>query len=441
MTVAAARAEAIRDSLAANERDLADTAIVFAADSLVAMVVERGQQAVDDCERLVESVARVAHLSNDAAAFGIFLRAIANPSIIVLPPRVAAEVHLNLLVGLAPITDASVWVEELGGRATRIASVGSAAATRRSRNVAAATIAGDHRPDVDDRTQINGIPILRWGRPVGAVVARSRTGDRARASIFMAESAAMLSPVLEREVLLARSILRDQQLHEANERRLVRVGFDLHDGPLQELAALADDLRLARDQLADSLTGRLRTILLGRFDDLEARLTEIDRSLREVSHSLESSSAGVSSLPETLRRELDSFERRAGVEVNVEISGTFDGISASQRIALSRIAQEALSNIREHAGATSVQVTLAEHDDGIRLEIVDDGTGFDVSHTVVAAARRGRLGLVGMNERVRLLGGSFSLQSSVGKGTRVVVNLPSWDPAGTTRAPAVVEVM
>ena len=114
----------------------------------------------------------------------------------------------------------------------------------------------------------------------------------------------MLAPLLERQALLARSAQRDQELHAASERRLRRLAFDLHDGPLQELAALGADLQLARKQVAGVLEDPLRPVVLGRFDDLAARLQEIDETLRELSHSLESSSVVDRSLPEILGREV-----------------------------------------------------------------------------------------------------------------------------------------
>jgi signal transduction histidine kinase len=418
----------------ASARDRSDAAMLYAADALAASVVEEGAAAIDDIDHLVATVAEITELSVDSAAFSLYMRASASPQILNLPPRVAAEAHLRLLVGLAPVSDASLWVDELGG-ARCVAAVGDAAETRRFRHIAGHTIAGGQQPEQEDaRTQITGVPILRWGRPVAAVVARSRPEQRARASVFLLECRAMLAPVLERDVLLDRSTSREQQLQQASERRLLRLGFDLHDGPLQDVAALASDLRLAREQLSHSLTGRLRAILLGRFDDLGARLEEIDKTLRELSHSLESSRVGTNPLPETLRRELAGFDRQSGIEGSLTVSGTFDSLSPSQRIALFRIAQESLANAREHSGATQVAVSLEEMPDGVRLLVSDDGEGFDVSQTVVAAARRGRLGLVGMSERVRLLGGAFSISSSPGNGTDVCVTLPSWQPVGRARA-------
>jgi signal transduction histidine kinase len=429
MFVAAeARAFGIARTMSPHTRDRADAAIVFAADALVAMVIEKGALGIDHVGSLVDALAAVTGLSADTAAFSLYLRASTSPQLLNLPPRVAAETHLRLLVGLAPITDASLWVDELGA-AHCVASVGDAAETRRCRSVASATIAGLREPaDDDGRTQIKGVPIVRWGNAVGAVVARARPENHIRASVFLLECRAVMSSVLERDVLLDRSASREQKLQLASERRLLRVGFDLHDGALQDVAALASDLRLAREQLSDTLTGRMRSILLGRFDDLGGRLGEIDQTLRELSHSLESSRIGTSPLPDTLRQELVGFDRRSGIDGHLTVSGSFDALSPSQRIAIFRIAQEGLANVREHSAASKVSVSLEQMIDGVRLTIRDDGAGFDVSQTVVAAARRGRLGLVGMSERVRLLGGTFSLTSTPGDGTQVCVTLPSWKP-------------
>ena len=102
----------------------------------------------------------------------------------------------------------------------------------------------------------------------------------------------------------------------------------------------------------------------------------------------------------------------------------------SQRIAVVRIVQEALSNVRAHSEATEVEVDLRATDDGLDLRIADNGRGFDLRATAGAAARRGRLGIVGMNERVRLLGGVFSIESMPSVGTTVFVSIPAWRPLG-----------
>ena len=82
--------------------------------------------------------------------------------------------------------------------------------------------------------------------------------------------------------------------------------------------------------------------------------------------------------------------------------------------------------MREHSGARNVGVSLVHRRGYVDLEIVDDGCGFDVERTLVHAARNGRLGLVGMSERVRLLGGSFDVQSEPGGPTTISATLAEW---------------
>ena len=122
------------------------------------------------------------------------------------------------------------------------------------------------------RLQIRAVVVERFGAPAAALVVRARTDDRDRTSAFLRECAAVLAPLLERRALLARSAQRDQELHAASERRLRRLGFDLHDGPLQDLAALGADLQLARGRSRACSKMPLPHVVLGRFDDLAARL-------------------------------------------------------------------------------------------------------------------------------------------------------------------------
>src|SRR5206468_11403151 len=90
--------------------------------------------------------------------------------------------------------------------------------------------------------------------------------------------------------------------------------------------------------------------------------------------------------------------------------------------------QESLSNARDHGGARKISVSVVAGPRETRLEIVDNGRGFDVPRTLVRAAQRGRFGLLGMNERARLLGGRFDVQSEPGGPTAISVVLPVWEP-------------
>ena len=102
----------------------------------------------------------------------------------------------------------------------------------------------------------------------------------------------------------------------------------------------------------------------------------------------------------------------------------------SQRIAILRVVQEALSNVRDHSGASRVRVAVSIGHGHLRAEVSDDGSGFDVARALGVAERTGRLGLVGMAERMRLLGGRLDVRSSPGGPTTITASIPRWQQAG-----------
>jgi two-component system sensor histidine kinase DegS len=208
----------------------------------------------------------------------------------------------------------------------------------------------------------------------------------------------------------------------------MRLGFDLHDGPIQNVLALAADVRLLQQQVYPFVLEGYREQAYGRFDDLTLRLVELDRELRELAHSLETKSVISRPLGEILHREVDTFTERTGVSAALEIRGDADALSSGQRITVFRTIQEALANVREHAAATSVTVRIRARRSAIEIQISDDGMGFEVERALAKAAQRGRLGLVGIAERVRMAGGTFELQSVPGGPTNLKLTLPRWEP-------------
>jgi signal transduction histidine kinase len=208
----------------------------------------------------------------------------------------------------------------------------------------------------------------------------------------------------------------------------MRIGFDLHDGPIQDVLALAADVRLLQQQVYPFVLEEYREQAHGRFDDLSARLVDLDRQLREVAHSLETKSVLSRPLGEILHREVDGFAERSGIHAELDVRGDPDSLSSAQRITVYRAIQEALANVREHAGATNVSVRVRARRSAIELQIVDDGMGFEVERALAKAAQRGRLGLVGIGERTRMVGGTFELESRPGGPTTLKLTLPRWEP-------------
>jgi two-component system sensor histidine kinase UhpB len=93
-------------------------------------------------------------------------------------------------------------------------------------------------------------------------------------------------------------------------------------------------------------------------------------------------------------------------------------------IACFRVAQEALTNVVRHAAARHVWIELSQSDSVLELVVRDDGVGFDVAPTQEQAARRGSLGLLGMAERVQLMGGTLQVETEPGRGTRIRASFP-----------------
>jgi signal transduction histidine kinase len=115
---------------------------------------------------------------------------------------------------------------------------------------------------------------------------------------------------------------------------------------------------------------------------------------------------------------------RDGIQTQLRVLGEKRRFSPEVELALYRIAQEALSNVRKHAQATSANVTIEFTNSAVQIVVQDDGKGFTPPALTGDLAVAGKLGLVGMQERVRLLQGTLALHSQPGMGTRVEVNAP-----------------
>ncbi len=374
--------------------------------------------------RFLQHVSNASGWNAESLALQVHANATRNPSLLAFSPPLALEMQVRMLAALAPLEDVSLWSNGTGETPTCLSASGDTAPSRRARAVARDVLHG-HAPTVG---LVRTVPVERWQRVAAVLVFRASRAGEDNAHAAAAETALVLTPILEREALLARNASRERALVASGERLLTRVGFDLHDGPIQDVAALAGDIHMLRRRIEEHFEPVPDEILFGFLEDLQARIGAIDRGLRDVVHSLESPAVARSPLDEVLMREVESFRMQSDITVDLSLKGRFDSLTDSQRIALVRIVQESLSNARDHSGARSVAISIEAKEHKTLLEIIDDGRGFDVASTLVRAARRGRFGLLGMSERVRLLGGRFDVQSSPGGPTVISVLLPVWKP-------------
>ncbi|MGH2859603.1 MAG: sensor histidine kinase [Solirubrobacteraceae bacterium] len=271
-----------------------------------------------------------------------------------------------------------------------------------------------------------GLRIAPAHDPPAALLVHGIQGDPRSALLLAGEAAPNLARLLNRSALLRRRA-SERTVAEAVERRLARLRFDLHDGPQQDAHLLAQDLRLFSEQLGPLLVDHPdRERALGRVDDLEAQIAALDRELRRLSALV--NQPAPRSTAEALAEIADSFRGRTGIAPAVSLTGELDRLTDSQRLAVLALVREALSNVRKHAEAERVLISVVAGAGGIAIRIEDDGAGFDPEPTRARAAGEGHLGLVGMQERVLMLGGELKLESRPGGPTVVSAALPQWPP-------------
>jgi len=229
-------------------------------------------------------------------------------------------------------------------------------------------------------------------------------------------------------------LVRQAGTASALERRLRRLAFDLHDGALQELASLAIELDSARRQILPVVDREYRERVAGRLDDFNARLLALDDSLRRLVTAINGGAEPMEALDTRIARAVAALRDDTGIEAELEITGSFADLTDSRRIAIFQIVSEALSNIRQHSSAEHVRVVVVEHEGRVEVSVEDDGEGFDLDEALLAAPGRRRFGIIGMVERVRLLGSDLAVDTAPGEGTRISFVLDPWDArdAGVT---------
>ncbi len=268
-------------------------------------------------------------------------------------------------------------------------------------------------------------PVLAHGKPAAAfhVTHRQAGGlfgeDEVRIAGFIAtiagaalENASGLfaNRLAEDEIRrLSAALSRDQE----DERR--RLSLALHDGAGQILAALG--LRLEEVESAETAGGPAASRVAG----ARALADRIAEEVRRIAHDLRPAALDRLGLPDALVDLAGTFST-GPLEVVARVPPAAPGPAPSPEVgvALFRIAQEALSNVARHAGAGRALVTLERTPAALRLEVEDDGAGFDPASLDAGHG----IGLVGMRERAAWIGGTFELDAGRGRGTRIRVEVP-----------------
>ncbi|MBI3979158.1 MAG: GAF domain-containing sensor histidine kinase [Chloroflexi bacterium] len=221
-------------------------------------------------------------------------------------------------------------------------------------------------------------------------------------------------------VAIANAELHRQVQHLAVQQERERIAREMHDGMAQVLAYINTQTLAVKKFLAD---GRVSD----GTDEL-ARMQETARQLyadvREGIVGLRTASQMGRGLLPALGEYLELYREMSGVAVRLEASPEIAQLRVppAAELQLIRIVQEALSNVRKHARATTASVAVGRNGNGLSVAVADDGQGFDPAN--LAPTGWPRFGLQTMRERAEAVGGRFAIETSPGQGTRVVVHVP-----------------
>ncbi|MEJ2364335.1 MAG: sensor histidine kinase [Deltaproteobacteria bacterium] len=210
-----------------------------------------------------------------------------------------------------------------------------------------------------------------------------------------------------------------QQITRAQEEERRRIAWELHDETVQSLVALCQQI----DDVATGVKGLPREAR-SRLEDLHEHANAIMQEVRSISQDLRPATLDNLGLVAALEWLASNMERYTGTETQLKIIGSERRFSTEVELVLFRIVQEALNNVQRHAQANSAQVTLEFLEGRTRLTIRDNGKGFVPPPEVTALPKAGKLGLAGMLERARSVGGTVLIKSGQYRGTSVIAELP-----------------
>ncbi len=211
-----------------------------------------------------------------------------------------------------------------------------------------------------------------------------------------------------------------QELTRAQEEERKNIARELHDDMAQILGSLSrrlDNLLRKKHNFAPAEASALQ--------DIQNLLNQGQQSMNSFIQNLRPSLLDDLGLVPALRSLTNNLERTEGVITSFELSGEERRLTGETELSLFRIVQEAFSNIKKHAQATEVCVSVEFSENGIRLVVTDNGKGFKLQGSMDDLPRSGKLGLMGIHERVWLLGGIIEVDSEPGTGTTITIDAPA----------------
>lgn len=209
-------------------------------------------------------------------------------------------------------------------------------------------------------------------------------------------------------------------LQSVREEERTLLAREIHDDLGQILVAMKIDMGIMKHTITKANKDRELNDLMVKFDELLHLVDNTIKTTRRIMTDLRPEVLDMLGFTEAVRQHLKSFQERYKIECQLVKNTPKLDLKPQQSVALFRIIQEALNNIAKHAKASSVKIVIDLQGDKLKLEVIDDGIGFDQKSNF----RIDSYGLIGMKERVFLLDGELTIKGEIGKGTTVRVEMP-----------------
>jgi signal transduction histidine kinase len=267
------------------------------------------------------------------------------------------------------------------------------------------------------------VPLVQQGEIEGVLVLGTKQADEfltrtdheiletlrrhAASALARASLVEELAGHLRENQALSRQLIRTQE----QERR--RIAKDIHDHAVQEIIGTRMNLEIAAKD------GKLEAIASARED-----LQDVIDNLRSVIGQLRPQARRSADLVEMVRKQADVFRHKRKLPVDVHICGNGADVPKEVRLAVFWVFFEGVTNAWKHAGASRIEANLDIQSDRVRLEVEDDGRGFDMPPWLDELLMDGHLGLMEMRERIALVGGEFTMTAKAGQGSRIVADVP-----------------
>lgn len=287
----------------------------------------------------------------------------------------------------------------------------------------------EEKGEKEQREFLNSIPLHNKGKLIGVLnLGRklSRGGFSGEDISLLATLASQTAIALENAWLYQETLDKEQTLNQlmqavqqAHEEERRRISQDLHDSVAQNLSSMILNLAFLKKQIPARNDQAWEEI-----KRLEGLTKETISELRKLIYDLRPTTLDSLGLVPTLQKHVEQFSKENQVKTNLSFS-LKERLPAPIETTLFRLTQEALNNVKKHADADRVNISLEKLQDAVSITIEDNGKGFNLRKMESLPLRKEKLGLMGMRERTEFLGGNLSIITQPGKGTKIIATIPA----------------